>query len=124
MGCAFRTAVAAYERIGRIDVQAEVLIKSGGPIGLYSTLLAVESGARKVIVVGALQKRLELAKRWGANYTINIDEISDPLKRRDIIWDISNGRGPDIIVEVSGVVEAFKERLEMIRKGGRYLIIG
>ncbi len=124
VGCAFRTAVAAYERLGGIAVQDIVLIQGAGPIGLYSTLLAVEGGAKKVIVVGAPQKRLELAKRWGANHTINIDEVPDPLKRKDIILKLTNGRGPDVIVEASGVVEAFKEGLDIIRKGGRYLIIG
>lgn len=124
VGCAFRTAVAAYERLGGIGIQDDVLIQGAGPIGLYSLLLAVESGARKTIVVGAPKIRLDLAKKWGANHVINIDEVPDPSKRREQILDLTNGRGPDIVVEGSGVAAAFSEGLEIIRRGGRYLVIG
>jgi len=124
VGCAFRTAVAAYERLGGIGIQDDVVIQGAGPIGLYSLLLAVEGGARKTIVVGAPQARLDLARRWGAHHVINIDEILDPTQRRDQILDLTNGRGPDVVVEGSGVPAAFSEGLEMVRKGGRYLIIG
>ena len=36
----------------------------------------------------------------------------------------TSGQGPDIAVEVSGAAQAFPEGLAMLRKGGRYLIIG
>jgi len=123
-GCAFRTAVAAYERLGGVGIQDDVLIQGAGPIGLYSLLLAIESGAKKTIVVGAPKARLDLARKWGADHVINIDEISDPSQRKDQILDLTNGRGPDIVIEGSGVPTAFNEGLEMIRKGGRYLVIG
>ena len=124
VGCAFRTTVAAYERLGGVCIQDDVLIQGAGPIGLYSLLLAVEGGARKTIVIGAPKVRLDLARKWGADYVINIDEIPDPSKRRDQILNLTDGRGPDIVVEGSGVAAAFNEGLEMIRKGGRYLVIG
>lgn len=124
VGCAFRTVVAAYERLGGIGVQDDVLIQGAGPIGLYALLLAIEGGARKTIVVGAPKARLDLAKRWGADYVINIEEITDPAKRRDQILELTSGRGPDIAIDCSGVAAAFSEGLDIIRKGGRYLIIG
>ena len=124
VGCAFRTAVGAYERLGGIGIQDDVLIQGAGPIGLYSLLLAVEGGARKTIVVGAPKLRLELAKKWGADHVINIEEVPDPSERQKQILDLTSGRGPDVVVEGSGVPAAFSEGLEMIRKGGRYLIIG
>jgi len=124
VGCAFRTVVAAYERLGGLSTQDDVVILGAGPIGLYSLILAVEGGARKTIVIGAPQSRLDLAKKWGATHVVNIDEITDPLQRKKQILDLTNGRGPDVIVDGSGVAVAFNEGLEMIRKGGRYLVIG
>jgi threonine dehydrogenase-like Zn-dependent dehydrogenase len=122
VGCAFRTAVAAYERLG-VSVSGRCSHPGAGPVGLYSLLLAVEGG-RKTIVVGAPRLRLELAKRWGADHVINIEEVPDPSERQNQILDLTHGRGPDVVVEGSGVPAAFSEGLEMIRKGGRYLIIG
>ncbi|MBA7578974.1 5-exo-hydroxycamphor dehydrogenase [subsurface metagenome] len=123
-GCAFRSVVAGFERLGGIGLQENVVIQGAGPIGLYSLLLAVEGGAGKTIVIGAPKKRLDLALKWGADHVINIDEIKDPAQRKEQILDLTNGRGPEIVVEGSGVPVAFNEGLEMIQKGGKYLVMG
>lgn len=122
--CAFRTVVEAFERLGGIGIQSSVVIQGSGPIGLYSTLLAVEGGAGQTIVVGAPAIRLDLAKRWGADHVINIEEIPDSSKRKDEILKLTNGRGADVVVEASGVPVAFREGMEIVRRGGRYLVIG
>lgn len=124
VGCAFRTVVAAYERLGGLGVQDDVVIQGAGPIGLYSLLLAIEGGARKTIVIGAPEGRLDLARKWGADHVINIEEIDDPSERKEEVLDLTDGRGPDIVIDGAGVPSAFKEGLEMLRKGGKYLVIG
>ena len=124
VGCAFRSVVAAYERLGGIGFQDTVVIQGAGPVGLYSLVVARESGAGKTIVIGAPEGRLELAKRWGADHVINIDEITDPVQRREQVLELTDGRGPEIVVECSGFPPAFSEGVEMLQKGGRYLVIG
>jgi L-iditol 2-dehydrogenase len=124
VGCAFRTVVGGYERFGGIRFQQNVVIQGAGPVGLYAALVAAESGAGSVIVVGAPAGRLELATRWGATHTINIDEVRDAPARRDQILALTSGRGPEVVVECSGVPIAFNEGLDMIGKGGRYLVMG
>ena len=122
--CAFRTAVAAYERLGGLGIQASVAIQGCGPVGLYSTILAAEGGASKIIVVGAPALRLGLAKKWGATETINIEEMPDPAERKKEILKLTDGRGPDVVIEASGVPAAFREGMDMVRRGGKYVIIG
>jgi L-iditol 2-dehydrogenase len=122
--CAFRTAVSAFERLGALGIMSSVVIQGCGPIGLYSTLLAAESGASQVIVVGAPNLRLDLAKKWGASQVISIEEIPDAAKRKDDILKLTDGRGPDVVVEASGVPVAIREGMDIVRRGGRYLIIG
>ena len=124
VSCAFRSVIAGFERLGGVGLQSDIVIQGAGPIGLYSTVLARESGANKIIVVGAPQKRLDLAKKWGADHVIDIDEIKDPQKRIDKILNLVNGRGVDIVIEGAGVVSAFGEGLEMVRRGGKYLVLG
>jgi L-iditol 2-dehydrogenase len=123
-GCAFRTAVAAFERLVGIGIQSNVVVQGSGPVGLYCTLLANLSGAQRTIVIGAPENRLELAKKWGADNVINIEQIPDPVKRQNEVLRLTEGRGADIVVEASGVPAAFAEGLDMIRRGGRYLVIG
>jgi len=124
VGCAFRTVVAGFERLGKIAFQDTVLVQGAGPVGLYSLLMAGATGAGQVIVVGAPQKRLELAEKWGARHVLNIEEISDPAARKEQILDLTHGRGPEVVVECSGVPAAFNEGLDVIQKGGRYLVLG
>jgi threonine dehydrogenase-like Zn-dependent dehydrogenase len=50
--------------------------------------------------------------------------MPDASKRRDEILKLTEGRGADIIVEASGVPVAFEEGLDIVRRGGRYLVIG
>ena len=122
--CAFRTVVSAYERLGALGIQSSVVIQGSGPVGLYSTLLASEGGASQTIVVGAPALRLGLAKKWGADHTINIEEKPNHDERKKEILELTGGRGPDIVVEASGAPTAFREGMEMVRRGGRYLVIG
>jgi threonine dehydrogenase-like Zn-dependent dehydrogenase len=124
VGCAFRTVVGGFERFGGIRFQENVVVQGSGPVGLYTAIVAAESGAGKVIVIGAPSGRLELAKKWGATHTINIDEVKDPAARADVVRSLTSGRGPEVVVEASGVPMAFAEGLDMIQKGGRYLVMG
>lgn len=124
VGCAFRSVVAGYERLGGVRFQENVVIQGAGPIGLYSCIMAAEGGAGKVIVVGAPAARLDLAKTWGAAHTIDIEEVTDPAARKERIMALTDGRGPELVVEGSGVPAAFNEGLDLIQKGGRYLVLG
>jgi L-iditol 2-dehydrogenase len=122
--CAFRTAVSAFERLGGLGINSSVAVQGCGPVGLYSTVLSAEWGAPKIIVIGAPSLRLDLAKKWGATNVINIEEIPDPTERKEIILSLTGGKGPDTVVEATGVPAAFREGLDMVRRGGRYLVIG
>jgi len=124
VGCAFRSVVGGYDRFGKVGLMEDFVIQGCGPIGLYSTVVARESGARTIIVVGAPQNRLDLALRWGADHVINIDEVKDAGERKQMILDLTNGRGPHNVVEATGVPAAVAEGLEIIMKGGKYLILG
>ena len=122
--CAFRTAVGAFERMGGIGIQSNVVVQGAGPVGLYCTLLAHLGGAKQTIIIGAPAQRLELAKKWGAYHVISIEKKPDAAERLKEIQNLTDGRGPDIVVEASGVPTAFGEGMDMIRRGGRYLVIG
>ncbi|QIN80002.1 zinc-binding dehydrogenase [Rubrobacter marinus] len=121
--CAFRTIVHGYEKIGKIETIDTVVIQGSGPVGLYALAFAIQSGARQTICIGAPASRLELAGRWGANHTFDIGE-TDVSERRERVLELTEGRGADLVVECSGAGAAFVEGMNLIRRGGRYLILG
>ena len=127
VGCAFRSVVNAFERLSRyssIGFQEDVVIQGAGPIGLYAAIVAANSNAGRVIVIGAPEKRLALAEKWGATHIINIDEYGSSKARQEIVMEITQGRGARIVMECSGVPQAFNEGFGLLQKGGTYLIVG
>jgi L-iditol 2-dehydrogenase len=85
---------------------------------------AVSSGAARVIVIGGPSDRLDLAAKWGASSCIDIAEAASAGERVAAVMDLTDGRGADVVAEMSGVVSAFGEGMSMLAPGGRYLIVG
>lgn len=122
--CAFRSVISAFDRLGDLDDRHSVVIQGAGPLGLFATAIAARKAAHQVIVIGGPAKRLEIARRWGATHTIDIGAVPDPQDREDMIMQLTGNLGPDVVIELSGVKAAFAEGVDMIRRGGRYLVVG
>lgn len=121
--CAFRTIIHGYEKIGRIETTDTVVIQGSGPVGLYALAYAIQSGAHQTIVIGAPSTRLAIAKKWGADVIFDVHTTNGP-ERREHIFQLTDGRGADLVVECSGAGIAFVEGMGLLRRGGRYLVIG
>jgi len=108
-----------------IDVKLgeTVLIQGAGGLGLYASAIAKERGAT-VIIVDVLADRLELAKRFGADYTININEFPTAEDRINETLRLTGGKGVDAAVEVAGASDTFEEALRHLKLKGRYLVMG
>ncbi len=123
LGDALRIMVHGLERIGRLEYGDTVVVQGSGAVGLMGLLLAKDAGAGRVIVIGAPAGRLELAREFGADETIDITQVAraDRLER---VMELTNGRGADVIFECAGVPAAVAEGLDLVRVDGRYLIAG
>jgi threonine dehydrogenase-like Zn-dependent dehydrogenase len=122
-GCALITAIHGVERTG-IDWQDIVVVQGAGPVGISALAVAKSAGASKVIVLGAPAARLEMAKRFGADHVINIDDVKTPEARIAAVKDLSRGYGADVVLECVGHPSAITEGMEMCRDGGKYLVLG
>lgn len=120
--CRFSQIYCALDRAG-IQPGETLLVQGAGPMGLYAIAIAKEMGAR-TIVVDALDDRLELARRFGADEVVSMVEYPESGQRVEAVKALSNGKGPDICVEVTGFAGAFEEGIEYLAPLGRYIIIG
>ena len=54
-----------------------VVIQGVGAFGLYACAFTKQLGAKTVIAIDKIDKRLELAKQFGADFVININSNPD-----------------------------------------------
>ena len=100
-----------------------VVIQGPGQRGLASVLACREVGVAKIIVTGieADARKLALAKEFGAHETIDVDN-EDPKRR---IQEITNGRGADVVVDVSSyATEPVAQAIDFVRMGGTVVLAG
>lgn len=91
-----------------------------GPTGLFAIALAKAAGASKIIAIGGTKYRLDLAKKMGADITINRHEKNVVEE----IMNLTSGLGTDVFLEMSGSGEALNQGLRALRPAGRASILG
>jgi alcohol dehydrogenase len=115
----FSTGLSGAES-GNIRVGDSVAIFAQGPIGLCATLGAKLKGASLIIGLDLSEKRLAVAREFGANVTIDIKD-GDPVPA---IKHLTDGRGVDVAIEALGRQDTFENALRAIRPGGTLSSLG
>jgi threonine dehydrogenase-like Zn-dependent dehydrogenase len=100
-----------------------VVVQGAGPIGMMMAVKARLLGAGKIISLDTMDKKLDMAKEFGADIGINVGSMSDE-DLVQAIRDETDGRGADVVVETVGSPDVVKVGLEMLRRGGTYLETG
>lgn len=121
--CAGRSVVNAFAQTKPVELTDTVLIQGTGPLGLLGIALSRLKGAKRIIAIGGPHDRLELASEMGADEVISVMETSVE-ERAALIKDATGGRGADLAFEFSGNTRAVPEGLNLVRKGGTYMIVG
>lgn len=91
-----------------------------GAIGMMAAQMARLQGAKTVIVSDPIQKRRELALRYGADYAI--DPVNEDAGLR--MKELTGKRGVDVVVETSGSYPALQASLRGLTYGGRIAVVG
>jgi alcohol dehydrogenase len=97
-----------------------VAIVGAGPIGLAAILTAQLYTPASIVAIDLADSRLQSAKRFGADVTINNGE-EDALAR---VMELTEGLGADVAFEAVGVPQTFELATELVRPGGRVANIG
>jgi threonine 3-dehydrogenase len=113
---------AVYCALGDYDKDLEgksVFIIGDGPTAIMAAGVAKAEGARLVITVGRHEKRMEIARRMGADQA-----LKDRQGLEETISGITAGKGFDVALEMAGTPEAVKLALRWTRIGGRISAFG
>jgi L-iditol 2-dehydrogenase len=113
-------AVNAVDKVGIYPGEV-VVVQGAGPIGLLTVACAKLSGASKVIAVDMQPGRLAMARKLGADVTINLREVRNAADRIRMVHEESTGGfGADVVFEAAGVPAAVPEGIDYLRYGGRF----
>jgi isopropanol dehydrogenase (NADP+) len=115
MSTGFKGAENANIRIGDT-----VVVFAQGPIGLCATAGARLLGASTIIGVDGNDHRLDIAKKMGADLTLNFKNC-DVV---DEIMKITGGRGADSSIEALGTQSTFESALRVLKPGGTLSSLG
>lgn len=97
-----------------------VLVLGCGPIGCFAVGVARAAGASLVIASDYNPKRLELARKMGAQVTLNpgTDDVVARVRER------TGGDGVDLVCEMSGHPSGHAQAFAAARLGGRVNLLG
>jgi threonine 3-dehydrogenase len=98
-----------------------VAVLGCGPVGLFTIAIARASGAAVVLAADLRPFRLDLALQMGATETVNVDETPDAAE-----WFRAHheGRGFDVVFEMSGSPRAISDAFRIARNGARVILFG
>ncbi|MDT4762250.1 zinc-binding dehydrogenase [Sphaerochaeta sp. PS] len=115
----------AYRSVHKISDQqlAEAeytLVIGAGTIGLLALALLKYRGAKNIIISDATEFRLDVARKLGADFTINprTNDFTEEIGR------ITKGKGCDFAIEAVGIAPTAANSLECLKIGGTAIWIG
>jgi len=120
--CMVTTAASplwAIDLMGGYLAGETVLVLGPGPIGLLAVQLCKALGAERVILSGTRDSRLEIGKRYGADFTINVRKEN----LAHLVREITQGKGADSVLECAGGPTSMQEALENVKRGGRIGVV-
>ena len=115
-------ATVAVHGVRRSGVKAgdTVAVIGCGTVGLL-TLQAFKAAGARVIAIDIRDQSLELATVLGADWVVNSRDEQAAAGR---LMELTDGVGPDIVVETAGARETPRMAIEWTRRGGTALLLG
>ena len=104
---------------GRLQESDTVAVFGCGGVGLGAIAAAHFAGA-KTIGIDLDDQKLRIAVSAGAKHTIN--SAREPLHER--LLELTDGLGPDVVIEAIGTPQTFRSAVEEVAFTGRVVYIG
>lgn len=105
----------------KTDLTAKkVLVTGCGPVGLMAIEVVRSAGPRAIYATDVSPYRLDLARRLGADLTLNPREV-------DVVETImaeTDDEGVDVLLEMSGAPSAIDEGFALLKDGGEAALLG
>jgi threonine 3-dehydrogenase len=97
-----------------------IAIIGDGPTAAFACAIAKAVGAEKIYNLGMQQFNLDICKKMGADFSIDVGKEQDFVKR--IVEETSGG--VDVVLDMAGNQGAVDSGFRILRKAGTYCMFG
>lgn len=127
LACSGLTAYTAVKKANANSPEFLVIIGAGG-LGLMGIQIAKAITKAKIICVDLDDKKLETAKKMGADYVVNSNIIgsvtSGSGNAAQKIISLCNGKGADSVIDFVNAPQTAKTGITVLRKRGNLVLVG
>jgi S-(hydroxymethyl)mycothiol dehydrogenase len=120
LGCGVMAGLGAAVNTGNIGRDDTVAVIGCGGVGDAAIAGAALVGARRIIAVDVDDRKLAVARDFGATHTINARE-SDAVQT---IQDLTDGFGADVVIDAVGRPETWKQAFYARDLAGTVVLVG
>jgi len=104
------------QRVARLQPGQSVAVLGSGISGLLHIALAKARGAGRIIATDINERRLEAAKKFGADSSVHArDDVPSRIK------ELNDGRFADLVIVCAGALSVFEQALKSVDRGGTVL---
>ena len=104
-----------------IGVYDTVAVIGAGPIGVMHAIVSRLQGAQKVWVLDTMENRLDMAKQFDIDGTVQVKPDGSHIER---LRELTDGLGPSVVIVACSNAHAQADALEIVGKGGRVEFFG
>ncbi|MGE9293067.1 MAG: zinc-dependent alcohol dehydrogenase [Puniceicoccales bacterium] len=108
----------------KLNFRTRVIVQGCGPIGLMMLAVLRTYGINTLIAIDGNPGRLELAKKMGADETLNYRDYDGIDDLAAAVQSMTKGVGAHFGFQVTGVPAAFASLFKCIRRGGGICEVG
>lgn len=120
LGCGVMAGLGAAINTGGVTRGDTVAVIGCGGVGDAAIAGALLAGARTIIAVDIDDRKLELAREFGATNTVNSSKV-DPVKA---IQDLTDGFGADVVIDAVGRPETYETAFYARDLAGTVVLVG
>ena len=120
-GCAVTTAMGVINNDAHVRIGQSVVVFGVGGVGLNIVQFAGMVAANPIIGVDMVDKKLVMAKEFGATHCFNAKQTPD---LGATVKEIVGAQGADVVVDTTGNGRVIEQAYELTHPDGRTILVG
>lgn len=120
LGCTVLSGFGAVVKAAQVEEGSSVVVIGAGGVGVNSVQAAALAGASPIVVLDALESKLDRARSFGATHTVLASLADTPA----LVRELSGGPGADYVFVAVGARGAVEQGLSLLARGGTLVLLG